>query len=181
MTIRLDATYSDAGERPTVTFRRQLPHTADAVWVAISTPEGLAAWFPSPEVAFDAHVGGAIRLAGDPYDEAGATTGTVLAWDPPREFGFDWGGDRLYLRVEPDGAASVLTLVDELDEAGGAARNAAGWDACLQALEHSLAGEHADPQEGGMDAFLPILETYKGRGFPDDGWLPDPPAAEPGA
>ena len=27
-----------------------------------------------------------------------------------------------------------------------------------------------------MEEFLPVLEKYKGRGLPDDGWLPDPPA-----
>ena len=40
----------------------------------------------------------------------------------------------------PDGDGCVLTLINRFDEIGKAARDAAGWHACLDALEASLDG-----------------------------------------
>lgn len=168
MTIRYDAEYDEPDGRPTVAFRRRLPHDPADVWRAVSEAGELARWFPSPDVTYEQRVGGTIRLSGDPYDPDGST-GTVLAWDPPRTFGFEWGEDRLHLVVEPEDRGTRLTLVDELVTAGGAARNAAGWDMCLEALEHALEGRAADPVDGGMAAFVPVLRAYAERGFPDDG------------
>lgn len=171
MTIRYDAEYTEPDGRPTVTFRRPLPHDPADLWRAVSDPAELAHWFPSPDVHYEERVGGPIRLSGDPYDPDGST-GTVLAWDPPGAFGFEWGEDRLHLHVEPHEHGALLTLVDELETEGGAARNAAGWDMCLEALEAALDGRAADPVDGGMAAFVPVLRAYAERGFPDDGQVP---------
>jgi hypothetical protein len=48
---------------------------------------------------------------------------------------------------------------------------------CLGHLDRVVAGTWEPlPTDGSMEEFLPVLEKYKGRGVPDDGWLPDPPA-----
>ena len=56
-----------------------------------------------------------------------------------------WEGDEtLRLELAPSGAGCVLTLINRFDEIGKAARDAAGWHACLDALEASLAGASID-------------------------------------
>jgi hypothetical protein len=65
----------------------------------------------------------------------------VLTCDPPRRLEFTWGTDTLRFDLRADGAGTVLTLVDRIDAVGKAARDAAGWHACLDALEAHLSGE----------------------------------------
>ena len=61
-------------------------------------------------------------------------TGTVLAADEPKLLAYTWGADEI-LRFElyPDGDGTRLVLTDEL-RASWAARNAAGWEECLDRL-----------------------------------------------
>jgi hypothetical protein len=61
-------------------------------------------------------------------------TGTVLAVDEPKLLSYTWGDDEI-LRFElyPEGAGTRLVLSDQL-QASWAARNAAGWDDCLDRL-----------------------------------------------
>lgn len=65
----------------------------------------------------------------------------MLAYEPHSFMEFCWGPDilRLELRDVEDG--TELTLLDTLEERGKAARDGAGWHACLEALEGALAGE----------------------------------------
>jgi hypothetical protein len=59
---------------------------------------------------------------------------------------FLWGEDVLRFELQPDGAGTVLTLIDTLDELGKAARDAAGWHTKLDVLEYHLRGEQAPPE-----------------------------------
>ena len=49
-------------------------------------------------------------------------------------------GDTMRFELQPDGAGTVLTLTDTFDEYGKAARDGAGWHACLDMLGHTLDG-----------------------------------------
>lgn len=159
--------YVEHERGPAVRFERHYPFPVERVWRAVTDPAELRAWFPSPEVTFEARVGGTITLAGDPY-QAEAMTGRVLAWDPPHVFGFEWGGDQLFLTVTADGEGSRLELLDVLDEKTRAALHAAGWTMCLAGLDRALTGASDAAPE-----FRPLLEEYRAAGFPDDGWVPD--------
>lgn len=99
-------------------------------------------------------------------------------WEQVATPGFQWGKDELYLTVSAAGSGSQLVLLDRLDDRDSAARNAAGWDFCLQALTDALAGNAADEQPG-LDDFRPVLEAYRAKGFPDDGWLPEQAQGQP--
>ncbi len=58
-------------------------------------------------------------------------------------------GDRWRVRgtlrfeIEPDGAGTRFTLSNVFDDIGKAARDAAGWHSCLDALERELDGAPA--------------------------------------
>lgn len=171
MQIHHDGEFVEVDGRPAVRFVRSYPYPAQRLWEAVSEPSQLRHWFPSPIVEYEARQGGAIRLSGDPYEPEGST-GTVLEWDPPRRFGFDWGSDQLFLTVTEDGEGCRLELLNILVDRGGAARNASGWDFCLAGLDDALRDTPSDVHAGGMGEFRPVLEAYKAQGLPDDGWLP---------
>jgi hypothetical protein len=60
-------------------------------------------------------------------------TGTVLAVDEPRHLAFTWGEEILRFELSPMDGGTRLVLIDELP-APHAARNAAGWEVCLDRL-----------------------------------------------
>jgi hypothetical protein len=59
--------------------------------------------------------------------------GDVLAVEEPSHLSFRWGDEILRFYLGDDGGATRLVLVNELPPAF-AARNAAGWDDCLDRL-----------------------------------------------
>jgi uncharacterized protein YndB with AHSA1/START domain len=120
-------------------FVRPLAHPVDKVWRAVTEPSGLAAWFP-----FDIE---GPREAGAPLrfvfreGEGAAFEGVMVEFDPPSVMELRWEDDEtLRLEVAPSGTGCVLTLINRFDEVGKAARDAAGWHECLDALECFLAG-----------------------------------------
>jgi uncharacterized protein YndB with AHSA1/START domain len=73
--------------------------------------------------------------------------GKVVTADPPRLLEFLWGSDTLRFELTPDGNGTVLTFTDTFDEYGKAARDGAGWHACVENLVHELDGT-APPADG---------------------------------
>ena len=89
--------------------------------------------------------------------------GTVLEWDPPRQVSFTWAADTISFQLAPapDGG-TVFVLTEELS-ANHAARNAAGWEACLDRLQLGVESEAWQPRyERYVVAFEPILGQQDG-------------------
>ena len=148
-------------------FVRPLAHPAEKVWRAITEPEGLAAWFP-----FDIE---GERVAGAPLrfvfreGEGEEFTGSMVAFEPPSVMELRWEGDEtLRLEVAPQGSGCVLALINRFDEIGKAARDAAGWHACLDALECWLAGVSAPPDR--WQEVHPGYVARFGRARPRAAW-----------
>jgi uncharacterized protein YndB with AHSA1/START domain len=131
-------------ERWQLRFTRVLRHPPELVWRAITDPEHLADWFPTT-VEGDRRAGARLRFAFR-GGEAPPMDGEMLAYEPRTLLEFRWGTDviRIELREVPGG--TELTLLDTLEVLGKAARDAAGWHVCLDALESSLGGA-ADARE----------------------------------
>ena len=125
-------------------FVRELSHPAEKVWEAVTSPAGLSAWFP-----FDVEGERATRGAAARSSSARARASRSRArWSSSRR-GRRWSSSGTRTRrcgwsSTPAGSGCVLTLINRFDEVGKAARDAAGWHACLDALEASLAGESID-------------------------------------
>lgn len=85
-----DNQFLTLGGRPTVRVEGRYPHPIEKVWRAVSTPEHLGQWFPSP-VEIDLRPGGAMRFRA--FDDDAAAHGTVEALEPPRLLSFTWGTD----------------------------------------------------------------------------------------
>jgi uncharacterized protein YndB with AHSA1/START domain len=140
------------GTRPAVRLERHLPDPPAVVWGALTEREQLRAWFPS-DVIVDGgrwQAGAAIAFPFPPEVIDMTLTGEVLEVDEPSVLAFTWGEDTLRFELSPEADGTRLVLIDELP-AGAAARNAAGWDTCLD----RLAGLDPAP-----DAWQPRFEAY---------------------
>jgi uncharacterized protein YndB with AHSA1/START domain len=157
--------------RPAVRFSRTYDHPVDRVWRFVTDPGELAAWFPS-RAEMELRPGGTITFSGDPHMPE--STGRVLAVDPPRHLSFEWGGDELRFDLEAlDDGRTRFTLTDVLAEPNTAARNGAGWEACLTALDATARGERSEgPHAGGIAAWKEIYEAYVEAGVPSGAPVP---------
>lgn len=149
------------GARPAVRLERQLPDPPSVVWEALTDREQLRSWFPCDVVVAGGRwkVGAAITFAFPPEVIALTLTGEVLAVDEPHALAFTWGEEALRFELSPANGGTHLVLVDEL-RAGIAARNAAGWEACLD----RLAGLDPNPDawRARFDAYVVAFEPALG-------------------
>jgi uncharacterized protein YndB with AHSA1/START domain len=131
-----DATLLTNRARPAVRLERHLPDPPAVVWRALTEREQLRSWFPS-DVILDGgrwEVGATITFPFPPEIMDLTFTGEVLEVDEPNLLVFTWGDDTLHFELSPEENGTRLVLVDELP-ADSAARNAAGWENCLDRLE----------------------------------------------
>ena len=139
-------------DRPAVRLERHLPDPPAVVWKALTEREQLRSWFPS-DVILDGgrwEVGATITFPFPPETIDLTLTGEVLEVDEPDLLVFTWGEDTLRFELSPEAGGTRLVLVDELP-ADSAARNAAGWESCLD----RLAGVEPAP-----DAWQARFERY---------------------
>ncbi|MFJ2828104.1 SRPBCC family protein [Streptomyces sp. NPDC087263] len=157
--------------RPAVRFRRTYDHPVDRVWQFVTDPDELAHWFPS-RAEIDLHPGGTITFSGDP--NMPGSTGRVIAVDSPRHLSFEWGGDELHFGLEAlDEKRTRFTLTDVLEAENTAARNAAGWEVCLGALDAQARGEeHGGPHAGSTATWQEIYRRYVEAGLPSGAPVP---------
>jgi uncharacterized protein YndB with AHSA1/START domain len=166
----MHATY----ENLTLRFERRLAHPVAKVWRAMTEPAELAHWFPST-VEGEFRAGGELtfRFEHMPLDAPTTMNGSVTDYDPPRLFAFHWGADHLRFELEAlDQDSCLLRFAVVLDAEDKAARDAAGWHQCLDALSASLAGPEVDramPSEAWQERY----DEYARRGLPTGAPLPD--------
>ena len=136
-----DGELSEKDGRYELRFVRELSHPVEKVWEAVTSPAGPVGLVP-------------VRRRGGAADRRCALVRVPRGRGRPvrgldgrvhaaaRRWSCVWEDDeRLRLELAPAGGGGcVLTLINRFDEVGKAARDAAGWHACLDALEASLAG-----------------------------------------
>jgi uncharacterized protein YndB with AHSA1/START domain len=162
-----DATVCMGGDRPAVRLERKLSDPPEVVWEALTDRDQLRSWFPS-DVIVDGgrwQVGARITFPFPPEVIDMTLTGEVLQLDEPNLLVFSWGDDTLRFTQEPIKGGTRLVLIDELPPSS-AARNAAGWDECLD----RLAG--LEPSGGGWQS---RFETYLAAFEPTLGPQEGPP------
>jgi uncharacterized protein YndB with AHSA1/START domain len=163
---------STEGERPSIRLERRLNDPPIVVWRALTEPDKLAAWFPCRILVEGGtwRVGAALSF---PFPEEViemTLTGEVLELDEPRTLVYTWGPETLRFELVDDDGGTLLLLTDELDPAF-AARNAAGWEDCLD----RLAG--VTPDKG---SWQPRFERYAASFEPLIGAQDGPPAGYKG-
>ncbi|MER6385625.1 SRPBCC family protein [Streptomyces sp. NPDC001250] len=172
MLVDLTGTYLTLDDgRPAVRFSRTYDHPVDRVWRFVTDPDELEQWFPF-RAEMELRPGGTIRFSGDP--DTPDFTGRMLAVDPPRHLSFEWGGDELRFDLEAVGAQRTrFTLTNVLGETDTAARNGAGWEVCLSALDAKARGEHFEGPHAGLNApWKQFYDAYITAGVPSGAPVP---------
>ncbi len=128
-------------------FTRVLAHPVEKVWRAITEPEHLARWFPTT-IDGERTAGAALSFS-FPQGQMPPMKGQMIAFEPQSKIEFRWGPDKIRLELRAVAEGTKLTLLDTFEQQGKAARDGAGWHACLEALEAALsrrqdAREHMD-------------------------------------
>jgi uncharacterized protein YndB with AHSA1/START domain len=167
-----DATLVTGGNRPAVRLERILSDPPPVVWRALTEREQLREWFPCDVIVAGGRweAGAAISFP-FPSDVIDMTlTGEVLAADEPKLLSYTWGEETLRFELYPEGEGTRLVLIDQLPP-GAAARNAAGWDDCLD----RLAGLPPAP-----DAWKSRFAAYSAAFEPELGPQQGPPAGYKG-
>jgi uncharacterized protein YndB with AHSA1/START domain len=163
--------------RPALRFERRYRHPVERVWRAVTDPSEVGRWFPS-EVVGERQAGAELvfddddqeagdQEAGEPTRVEGPPiTGRVIAHDPPNVWSVTWGGELLRFELTPDGDGTRLVFTQILSHQSVAARNGAGWHACLVELD-TLLGEA--PASADDDDWMPLYEDYIDRIGPELG------------
>jgi uncharacterized protein YndB with AHSA1/START domain len=160
--IANEATLLRTGHRPVLRFERHLPRSVDDVWRACTTPEGLRAWFPTRIEIDEWKVGATLthHFEGQAIDPL---PGEVLECDPPRRLSFTWGTDTIGFTLSPAGDGGTTFVLTEELGANIAARNAAGWEVCLDRLVDGGDGGDWQPRfERYVSEFEPVLGPQEG-------------------
>lgn len=127
------------GENWTLVLVRDLRHSPDKVWQALTDPTELRDWAP-----FDADknlgtAGATVKLTtvGAPSEHVSETT--VTRADAPTLLEYTWGGANVRWELKPLGNGTRLTLWHNIDRRF-ISMGAAGWHICLDVLDHRLSG-----------------------------------------
>ena len=154
-----------AGEQWQLAFTRRLAHPREKVWRALTEAEHVSAWFPA-DIVGDRRAGAPLRFVFR-EDEGPELPGEMRIFEPMDVLEFTWADEvmRFELADDEGGEGTVLRFVNTFADVGKAARDAAGWHGCLDALGADLDGT-APPEDRWnevhphyVDAFPPEAAT----------------------
>lgn len=172
----MHASMTKSGGRYTLTLERRLPHSPAKVWRVVTEREYLHRWFPA-HVIGEWKVGAELRFEfqhgeGDQLPDE-ELRGKVLTVEPERLLEFRWGKHVLRCELIPDGDGCRFLFSENFEDASMGARNAAGWEWCLQNLETLLEGGAMTEFE--LDAWRGRFEHYVSAFQPQFGRQQSPP------
>ena len=127
-------------EEWTLVLVRDLRHTPESVWEALTDPVHLREWAPFDSDRNLGTVGTAkLSAVGAPTPQVSETR--VKRADAPKVLEFNWGGQDIRWELEPrESGGTRLTLWHNINR-GFIAWGAAGWHICFDVLDRLLAGQ----------------------------------------
>ena len=167
---RLGTVHTEGGQA-VIGFQRDLEGPPAVVWRALTEASELEPWFPCQIDIAQWKVGAAMVFRFPGHDDV-VLTGTVLELDEPRLLVYTWGDETLRFELSPTPAGGTRLVLRDVLSGSIAARNAAGWDVCLE----RLAGRAPAP-----GAWKPLFEHYAARFSPLLGSQDGPPPGFEGA
>ena len=125
------------GGQSILVVARQLPQPPGTVWHALTDPAQLQAWAPFDADGNLGHAGATVKLStvGTPM----VSDTTIKRADAPHLLEYRWGDGNLRWELEARDGGTRLTLRHSADQRF-MAMGAAGWQICLDVLDHALAG-----------------------------------------
>jgi len=127
------------GETWTLILVRELRHSPEKVWQALTDPAHLREWAPFDADRSLGTVGTTVKLTtvGTPAPHVSETT--VTRADAPKTLEYDWGSFHMRWKLEALGDGTRLTLWTNIGRRF-MAMGAAGWHICFDVLDHLLSG-----------------------------------------
>ena len=127
------------GDSWTLILVRELRHPPEKVWQALTDPAQLREWAP-----FDADrslgiAGAMVKLTTVGMAGAPVTETKVTRAEAPRVLEYKWGGQDVRWELQASGDGTRLTLWHNIDR-GFISMGAAGWQICLDVMDHALGG-----------------------------------------
>jgi uncharacterized protein YndB with AHSA1/START domain len=144
------------GEKWTLVLVRELHHSPEKVWQAITDPAHLREWAPFDADGSLSTLGSKVKLTTVGAPGPHVTETTVTRADAPNVLEYNWGGFDMKWQLEPIGGGTRLTLWANIDRRF-IAMGAAGWHICFDVLDHYLADQPIGRMVG--------PETMKFSGF----------------
>jgi uncharacterized protein YndB with AHSA1/START domain len=127
------------GEKWTLILVRELRHTPEKVWQALTNPAHLREWAPFDADGSLATVGATVKLTTVGAPKLHVTETTVTRADAPTLLEYNWGGFDMRWELEALGGGTRLTLWTTIGRPY-IAMGAAGWHICFDVLDHLLSG-----------------------------------------
>lgn len=156
-----EATLMASGEKPVLRFERFLPRPVEQVWRAVTDPDELRTWFPT-RIEIDRWEPGATLTHHFDGSSLPPLPGKVLECAAPHRLVFTWGDDTIGFELAAVEGGTRFVLTEEL-AANHAARNAAGWEVCLERLvEGSVSTDWNSRFERYSAEFEPVLGVQDG-------------------
>jgi uncharacterized protein YndB with AHSA1/START domain len=127
------------GENWTLVLVRQLRHSPEKVWQALTNPAQLREWAPFDADGNMGIAGTTVKLntVGTPTPMISETR--IKRADAPNLLEYSWGGGDLRWELQDFGGGTRLTLWHNIDRRY-IAMGAAGWHICFDVLDHALSG-----------------------------------------
>jgi uncharacterized protein YndB with AHSA1/START domain len=138
------------GEKWTLILVRELRHSPEKVWQALTDPAQLREWAPFDADRSLGSIGTTVKLTTVGAPAPHVTETTVTRADAPRLLEYNWGGFDMRWqlealepaapkRVSAKAGGTRLTLWTNIDRRF-ISMGAAGWHICLDVLDHLLGG-----------------------------------------
>ena len=127
------------GENWTLILVRELHHSPEKVWLALTDPAHLSEWAPFNADGSLSAEGTTVKLTtvGAPTPQVSETV--VTRADAPKVLEYNWGAQNIRWELEASGAGTRLTLWHNIDRRF-ISMGAAGWHICFDVLAHLLSG-----------------------------------------
>jgi uncharacterized protein YndB with AHSA1/START domain len=127
------------GAKWTLVLVRELRHSPEKVWQALTDPAHLREWAPFEADASLGTAGATVKLTavGAPTPQVSETR--VKRADAPKVLEYNWGGNDVRWELEALGEGTRLTLWHNIGRRF-ISMGAAGWHICLDVLDRRLSG-----------------------------------------
>ncbi len=126
-------------EKWTLILVRELRHSPEKVWQALTDPAHLREWAPFDADGSLGAVGSTVKLTTVGAPALRVTETTVTHADAPRALEYNWGDFDMRWELEDLGGGTRLTLWTNIGHRF-IAMGAAGWHICFDVLDRLLGG-----------------------------------------
>lgn len=127
------------GEKWTLVLARDLRHSPEKVWQALTDPAQLHEWALFEADGSLGRAGATVKLITVGAPAAYTSETTITRADAPTVLEYSWGGNDLRWELERLGSGTRLTLWHNIDRRY-ISMGAAGWHICFDVLDRLLGG-----------------------------------------